>query len=197
MLSPHQEYASNASSRFGESTTWTYPSTCLLVPPIVLTLQSTLVFIHPSSSFYSLSSSSTFRLALLPLSLHAIWHSCSLPEGSFFHPLRDFVHLNTVIQLSKFWACMRSIEFAVADRQEYEWIGYEKAYLDNHRGKNDKPSNRGKEMTHSFESDVDKSKADKLRGIKTSEDEGAITSNPASMEKRNPILLGWLNLCSL
>lgn len=178
----------HAMSTLDNSAGWTYPSATLLIPPVILTLQSSLLFIDPSSSLSPLSSR-TFRLAILPLSLYAIWHSCSLYHQSFFHPVRDFVHLNTVIQLSKFWACIRSIEFAICDKDEYKWIGYEKAYE-----KSD--GSKEKQMTHVN---------GKRNGGHTEQAQpGSKTKSKSSLGDlqdrtggRNPLLLGWLNLCSL
>lgn len=104
--------------------------------------------------------------------------------------MKDFIHFNTVIQLSKFWACIRSIEFAIADSDEYKWIGYERAYADvgdNHketdRNNDDDEGQKQKKKTQANERE--NVSGHKIDGVKTLRD------------TRHPVLLGWLNLCSL
>lgn len=99
------------------SSEWTAPSWSLVVPPVLLTLQSTLCQYEQSRALR------LFRLALLPLCLHATWTCCN----TYFMPARDFVIFNVIIQITKAWSCFRSIELATA-RQQYTWIGYSAAY---------------------------------------------------------------------
>lgn len=48
---------------------------------------------------------------------------------TYFEPKRDFVIFNVIIQISRAWACFRSVELATAS-QQYRWIGYAAAYDD-------------------------------------------------------------------
>lgn len=168
----------------GHYYTWTYPSSYLLIPPIILTLQSTLLFL-PKSHFLN-----HLRLSLLPLCLIAIYYSCSSIDKSFFHPVKDFVHFNTVIQLSKFWACIRSIEFAIADSREYEWIGYERAYAEG--GDISKETDR-KDDDDDGQKQKKKTQANGRENVSDLKIDGVDTLK----DTRHPVLLGWLNLCSL
>lgn len=63
------------------------------------------------------------HLAALPLALY-ITYTCT---DTYFYPQQDFVIFNTVIQLTKVWACLRSIELA-ATSLPHTWIGLEQAY---------------------------------------------------------------------
>lgn len=92
---------------------------------------------------------------------------------------------------------MRSVEFAVSDVKEYKWIGYEKAYSSqdiSDTTDDGKPSNRETGMTHSSENIPDKRENGKPE---TSEEISDQYVNEKLTDSRNPILLGWLNLCSL
>jgi hypothetical protein len=184
--------------RYTSSTTysWSYPSTILLIPPIVLTLQSSCLFIHTKSQALPY-----IRKAILPLALYTIWYSCSLPDHSFFHPMKDFVHLNTVIQLSKFWACMRSVEFAFSDPSDYKWIGYKQVYKDSKdptdRGKDDAIHVNGYKMPGSPISN--EASIENKQSVNAHDGRGSPVANPSHRTPGtfHPILLGWLNLCSL
>jgi hypothetical protein len=96
---------------------WTWPSASLLLPPLVLTLQASLLQVPQSSALRIL------RLFLGVFSSVTIYTSCS----TFFEPKKDFVLFNAVIHIAKAWAILRSIEFATA-RNKYIWIGYQRAY---------------------------------------------------------------------
>lgn len=106
--------------------------------------------------------------------------------------MKDFVHLNTVIQLAKFWACMRAVEFAISDKEEYKWIGYEKAYSDvEHK------SDKKKKMTYdsTYEKEKNNDSPTTLSNTKITNDNSG--KSDEIVGSRNPFLLGWLNLCSL
>jgi len=110
---------------------WAWPSASLLLPPLVLTLQASLLQVPQSSALR------VFRVSLGILSSITIDTSCS----TFFEPKKDFILFNAVIHIAKAWAILRSIEFATA-RHEYTWIGYQRAYDSQER-----PS-RGKAENH-------------------------------------------------
>lgn len=46
---------------------------------------------------------------------------------TYFEPRKDLVIFNIIIQITRAWACFRSVELATASKQ-YRWIGYAAAY---------------------------------------------------------------------
>lgn len=94
-----------------------WPSASLLVPPLLLTIQSALCQ-YPQSAYFRI-----VRLLLLPICLYATW-TCM---DTYFEPKRDMIIFNIIIHISRAWACFRSVELATASDQ-YRWIGYASAY---------------------------------------------------------------------
>lgn len=87
---------------------------------------------------------------------------------------------------------MRAVEFAIADPGEYTWIGYEKAYRAGNQVTQESKQGNG-------DGDRKNHEAGNLSTHKKNDDEKAEDEDPfiRTVATGNPLLSGWLNLCSL
>jgi len=91
----------------------------VIIPPLCLLLQSSLLFPRPSTQINIL------RLLITPISLTLI--RSSFLKG-YFTPERDFIIFNTVIQICRAWCLLKAVEYGVFSwGKRQRWIGYRKA----------------------------------------------------------------------